>query len=65
VEWKAAGDSGDTAVIELYDYSTDPLEKRNIAPEQAEVVKQLRQVLNQHPEAKPQYKASAEASSGR
>lgn len=65
VEWKSEGDSAVTAVIELYDYATDPLEKKNIATEQPEVVKQLRQILNQHPEAKPQYKASAEASSGR
>lgn len=65
VEWKTAGDSAVTAVIELYDYSTDPLEKKNIATEQPEVVKQLRQILNQHPEAKPQYKAAAEANSGR
>lgn len=58
VEWKIAGTPADTAVIELYDYSTDPLEKRNAATEQPAMVTQLRRILDQHPEAKPQYKSS-------
>lgn len=58
VEWKTPGQSADTAVIELYDYSADPLEKKNAAPEQPEMVKLMRQILDQHPEAKPQYRES-------
>ena len=33
VEWKAPGAAPDTAVLELYDYQKDPLEKKNIAGE--------------------------------
>jgi iduronate 2-sulfatase len=54
VEWKKVGAPSDTAELELYDYQTDPLETRNLAAEQPEVVAQLRAILARHPEAKPQ-----------
>ncbi len=57
VEWKSPGAAPDTAELELYDYQADPLESRNLATEKPDVVGQLRQLLAQHPEAKPQIKA--------
>lgn len=54
VEWKIPGDAADTAVLELYDYEADPLESKNLAAEQSEIVAQLRAMLAKHPEAKPQ-----------
>ena len=54
VEWKAPGAAPDTAVLELYDYQKDPLEKKNIAGEDLTTVASLRKILNQYPEAKPQ-----------
>ena len=54
VEWKAPGAAPDTAVLELYDYQKDPLEKKNIAAEDVATVASLRKILNQYPEAKPQ-----------
>lgn len=53
VEWKQVGAPADSAVIELYDYQTDPHETRNLAPEQPDVVNQLRGVLARRPEARP------------
>ena len=46
-------DAPETAAIELYDYEKDPLETRNLAAEQPEVVKRLRGILDTHPEAVP------------
>lgn len=60
VEWKKPGASPETADIELYDYETDPTETRNFASERPAVVAELRAILAQHPEAKPQL-ASANA----
>lgn len=54
VEWKKAGTDPSKAQVELYDYEADPAETRNLAPEQPDVVKELRAVLEQAPEAKPQ-----------
>ncbi len=54
VEWKKFGAPADSAEIELYDYETDPLESRNLAASQSEVVSQLRAILARHPEPKPQ-----------
>ena len=51
VEWKKPGAPADTAKIELYDYATDSIELRNIAPEQPEVVAQRRAILPRHGEA--------------
>ncbi len=54
VEWKTIGASPDTAMIELYDYETDPAEAKNLATDKPEVVTQLRAILSKQPEAKPQ-----------
>lgn len=57
VEWKRPGAAADTAELELYDYEADPLELKNVAAEQPEIVAQLRAILAKHPEAKPQVSA--------
>lgn len=54
VEWKTPGAPPESAEIELYDYEADPLERRNLAGEQPEVVARLREMLARHPEAVPQ-----------
>jgi len=54
VEWKRSGAPVATAELELYDYEADPLERRNLAAEQPQVVAQLRAMLDRHPEAVPQ-----------
>ncbi len=64
VEWKKQGAPADTAVLELYDYQADPLESRNLAAEQPEVVKDLRAILAKHPEAKEQVRANPQAKKG-
>lgn len=51
VEWKNIGDDPETAEIELYDYSDGSVEEENIADENPELVKELRVILNQQPEA--------------
>lgn len=58
VEWKAPGAAPDTAILELYDYQKDPLEKKNIAGEDVPTVASLRKILNQYPEAQPQMATS-------
>lgn len=57
VEWKAPGAPAEDAILELYDYQTDPEESRNLAAEQPEVVAELRAILANQPEAKPQFVA--------
>jgi iduronate 2-sulfatase len=54
VEWKVPGRAPDTADLELYDYEADPLETKNLAAEQPEVVARLRAILARLPEARPQ-----------
>jgi iduronate 2-sulfatase len=54
VEWKNAGAPAATADLELYDYEADPLETKNLAATQPEVVAQLRAILATQGEAKPQ-----------
>ena len=54
VEWKRPGADAGSAILELYDYEADPGETKNLAAEQPEVVAQLRAVLANEPEAKPQ-----------
>jgi iduronate 2-sulfatase len=54
VEWKRPGAPADSAVLELYDYDADPDERKNLAGERPEVVAELRKVLADQPEAKPQ-----------
>ncbi len=53
VEWKKPGAAPESAEIELYDYAADPLETRNLAAEQPDVVNRLRTILARHPEARP------------
>jgi iduronate 2-sulfatase len=65
VEWKKPGAAADTAEFELYDYQADPLEMKNLAADQPEVVAQLRALLAKHPEAKPQFGEKATASSAK
>jgi iduronate 2-sulfatase len=65
VEWKKIGAPAETAELELYDYQTDPLETRNLAAEQPEVVAQLRALLAKHPEAKPQLPTGGGAKAGK
>lgn len=50
VEWRKIGESPDSAELELYDYETDPLETRNLAPEQPQVVAELRAILAKYPQ---------------
>jgi len=54
VEWKKPGASADTAEYELYNYTVDPEEKKNLLGEQPETVAKLKEKLATHPEAKPQ-----------
>jgi iduronate 2-sulfatase len=54
VEWKIPGAAADTADLELYDYEKDPLETKNLASEQPEVVARMRGMLARLAEAKPQ-----------
>ena len=54
VEWKVPGAAAASADLELYDYETDPLETKNLAAEQPEMVSRLRAMLATLPEARPQ-----------
>ena len=56
VEWKVPGASADSAVLELYDYESDPTETKNVAEERPKIVEELRSILAEEPEAKPQIK---------
>ncbi|NCZ96198.1 DUF4976 domain-containing protein [bacterium] len=64
VEWKQPGEPADKATLELYDYETDPLEKKNLALEKPEIVAKLRAVLAKIPEAKPQQGEEGSPESG-
>jgi iduronate 2-sulfatase len=59
VEWKEPGASPDSAVIELYDYETDPGETQNIAADNPRVVDKLLGLLHTSPEPERQIKKSA------
>ncbi|MDQ3815179.1 MAG: sulfatase-like hydrolase/transferase [Armatimonadota bacterium] len=61
VEWKKPGAPAESAVFELYDYETDPLETRNLASEQPAIVAELRTILAKHPEAKPQISGQSDS----
>jgi iduronate 2-sulfatase len=54
VEWKKPGAAPDTADFELYDYKKDPLETKNLASAEPNVVKQLEAILAAEPQARPQ-----------
>jgi iduronate 2-sulfatase len=64
VEWKEPNDPAEKAAIELYDYQADPLEKKNLAKDNPELVTQLRAVLAKLPEAKPQMSDEGSPESG-
>ena len=51
VEWKHMNNPSLEIVYELYDYQTDPLETKNVANENPNVVGKLKKVLAGHPEA--------------
>ncbi|MEX0612504.1 MAG: sulfatase, partial [Pirellulales bacterium] len=53
VEWKQPGANPEAAVLELYDYESDPGETKNLAAERPDVVAELRAILDREPEAKP------------
>jgi iduronate 2-sulfatase len=54
VEWKKPGARSTTADFELYDYRNDPLETKNLAAAETNVVKELEAILAAQPEAKSQ-----------
>ena len=64
VEWKAPAAETSTAEYELYDYEKDPLETKNLAASQPEILESLKAILATHPEAKPQIKSASEPSAG-
>lgn len=53
VEWKPWNPQAGKVEYELYDYQEDPLESKNLAAEQPQVVKQLLSILGTHPAARP------------
>jgi iduronate 2-sulfatase len=53
VEWKRIGADPATAEYELYDYQEAPGEENNLAVREPGVVERLREILAQHPEARP------------
>ena len=50
VQWLGENESIDKAEYELYDYQTDPLEKRNLADANPAVVERLKRILAQYPD---------------
>ncbi len=51
IEWKIPNEPQETAIYELYDYQTDPLEGRNLAADHPDIVAEIRKILDRHPEA--------------
>lgn len=51
VQWKEPSDPDDAADYELYDYAMDPLETRNVAADEPEIVEKLKAVLEEYPTA--------------
>ncbi len=64
VEWKAIAQPASTAVLELYDYQTDPEETRNLSASQPDVAASLQALLAGQPEAKPQIRPKGRAKAG-
>ena len=64
VEWKAPGAETSTAEYELSDYEKDPLETKNLAASQPEILESLKAILAKHPEARPQIKSGNEPAAG-
>lgn len=56
VEWLPFGATGEKPDLELYDYVADPLESKNLAAEQPEIVARLRTVLAKYPRPAPPVK---------
>lgn len=50
VEWRTLNAPDEPGEYELYDYETDPLETRNLADEQTQVVARLKEILAAYPE---------------
>lgn len=61
VEWKKH-ESGDETQYELYDYSQDPQERKNVAGEHAEMVAEFKQKLAKYSEPKRQVAGKARES---
>jgi len=57
VQWKAWDAPEQSSDWELYDYQTDPLETKNLADQEPQVVASMRELLAIHPAAKPQVKS--------
>jgi len=60
VEWKRPGADPNSAVLELYDYERDPLETKNLAADEPELVAQLRAILAAQAEAKQPLRVDAD-----
>ncbi len=58
VEWRAPGAAAAAAEFELYDYTLDPAESANLAPDQPGTVARLRALLATQPPPRPQVKAA-------
>lgn len=54
VEWKRFGAAERTAEYELFDYESDPAEKRNLAAEEPGVLRYMKSLLASHPAPRPQ-----------
>lgn len=61
VEWNKIGATIDHAVLELYDYQTDPDEQINLASDQPDVVAKLKALLAKQPSSQPQVTAKLAA----
>lgn len=50
VVWRNPGQAESDEVVELYDYREGPVERKNIAKENPDVVRELKAILSRHPE---------------
>ena len=53
VEWRKLAPPVATIEYELYDYESDPLERKNLAGERPEIVEKLTAILDRYPDAMP------------